>query len=384
MSDGRLAQWLECCVDIAEVTGSSPVPPTIASVLSEELLLRELLEAVLGPEGRRRLMLRHLDKDNLFKLYDSDLVLRLRNAKNLSDTRKMLTRFKEYLNGYPPSPELTKGFLSQFANRKPRTLYRYTQMIRVFMKWYGEPMDDFKIKVPKNMPRYTENSDIEKLFSAIQNKKTHKGCITRDSLLVELALKTGMRRAELANLEPRDIHSDFLVVMNGKGGKDRLIPLVHSTAQRLHNFIGNMRPDEKVFKLKAPCISNKIRQLAKKAGLGDFHTHTMRHKFATDLLEKGANIKVIQELLGHENLATTEVYLSLTDQGLRQAVELLDDQHSNKAKNRIKVGDKTYKVVPWPTVEDVYIPKTVKLNINPFPDWFRLLAYMLNILLRMA
>jgi integrase len=82
-------------------------------------------------------------------------------------------------------------------------------MIRVFVKWYGEPMDDFKVKVPKNMPPYTENSDIEKLFSAIQNKKTHKGCITRDSLLVALALKTGMRRSELANLEPRDIHPDF-------------------------------------------------------------------------------------------------------------------------------------------------------------------------------
>jgi len=305
-------------------------------------------------------MLRHLNKDNLFKLYDSDLVLRLRNAKNLSDTRKMLTRFKEYLNGYSPSPELAKGFLSQFANRKPRTLYRYTQMIRVFMKWYGEPMDDFRVKVPKNMPPYTENSDIEKLFSAIQNKKTHKDCITRDSLLVELALKTGMRRSELANLEPRDIHSDFLMVMNGKGGKDRLIPLAQSTAQRLQNFIGDMKPDEKVFKLKAPCISNKIRRLAKKAGLGDFHTHTMRHKFATDLLEKGANIKVVQELLGHENLATTQVYLSVTDLGLRQAVELLDDQHSNKAKNRVKVGDKTYKVVPWSTVEDVYIPKPIK------------------------
>ena len=340
--NGRLAQWLERCVDIAEVTGSSPVPPTIASVLSEELLLR------------------NLDNDNLFKLYDSDLVLRLRNAKNLSDTRKMLTRFKEYLNGNPPSPELTKAFLSQFANRKPHTLYRYAQMIRVFMKWYGEPMDDFKIKVPKSMPPYTENSDIEKLFSAIQNKKTHKGCITRDSLLVALALKTGMRRSELANLEPKNIHSDFLVVMNGKGGKDRLIPLTQSTAQRLQNFIRDMRPDEKVFKLKAPCISNKIRHLGKKAGLGDFHTHTMRHKFATDLLEKGANIKVVQELLGHENLATTEVYLSLTDRGLRQAVELLDDQHSNKAKNRIKVGDKTYKVVPWPTVEDVYIPKSIE------------------------
>jgi len=98
------------------------------------------------------------------------------------------------------------------------------------MKWYGEPMDDFKAKVPRNMPPYTENSDIEKLFSAIENKKTHKGCISSDGLLVELALKTVMRRSELANLEPGDIHPDFLVVMNGKGGKDRLIPLAQSTA----------------------------------------------------------------------------------------------------------------------------------------------------------
>ena len=79
-------------------------------------------------------MLKNLNNDSLFELYDSDLVLRLRNAKNLSDTRKMLTRFKEYINGNPPSPELAKAFLSRFANRKPRTLYRYTQMIRVFMK----------------------------------------------------------------------------------------------------------------------------------------------------------------------------------------------------------------------------------------------------------
>lgn len=126
-----------------------------------------------------------------------------------------------------------------------------------------------------------------------------------------------MRRSELANLAPGDIHPDFLVVMNGKGGKDRLMPLAQSTAQRLQNFVGDMKPDENVFKLKAPCISNKIRQLGRKAGLGGFHTHTMRHRFATDLLEKGANTKVVQELLGHENLATTQVYLLVTDLGLR-------------------------------------------------------------------
>ena len=163
--------------------------------------------------------MRRMTNEELFQLYDSDLVLRLHNAKNLSDTKKMLTRFKEFLNGYPPSPELAKGFLAQYANHKPRTLYRYAQMIRVFMKWYGEPMDDFKIKVPKSLPPYTEDSQIDRLLSAIGNKRTHKVCIVRDTLLVKLALKSGMRRGELANLEGRDIHDDFLVVRNGKGAR---------------------------------------------------------------------------------------------------------------------------------------------------------------------
>jgi len=116
------------------------------------------------------------------------------------------------------------------------------------------------------------------------------------------------------------------MVRNGKGGKDRAIPLAPAIAGRLQNFIKGKKADEKVFSLKPACISNKIRQFARKAGLDEFHTHTMRHKFATDLLERGANIKQVQELLGHENLATTEVYLSITNQGLREAVDLLDDK----------------------------------------------------------
>jgi len=272
-----------------------------------------------------------MQNEELFKLYDSDLVLRLHNAKNLSDTRKILSRFLlEHLGGYPPTPEMAKAFLAQYANKKPATLYRYAQMLRVFMKWYGEPMDDFKVKRPKTLPPYTEDSDIEKLFAAVENKKSHKGCIARDRLLVRLALKTGMRRSELANLERQHVHNDFLVVIGGKGGKDRIIPMAPAISQVLQDFIKDMEPDEKIFKLKAACISNKIRQFAKKAGLNGFHTHTMRHKFATSLLEKGANIKVVQELLGHENLATTEVYLSIVDQGLHDAVSLLDKEEEDE------------------------------------------------------
>jgi len=280
----------------------------------------------LGPEGRRRLELRHKSNDELFSLYDAELVLRIRNERNLEQERQLLSKFHEYLNSYPLSPELAKGFLSLYSNRKPRTLARYAATIKSFMKWYGEPMNDFRVKIPKTLPPYTKDSEVERLLSAIGDKRSHKGCITRDTLITELALKTGLRRSELANLEAKDIHPDFLVVRNGKGGKDRVIPLVASIAQRLKNFTQGMKPEEKVFKLKAVCISNKIRQFAKKAGLDGFHAHTIRHKFATDLLERGANIKQVQELLGHENLATTEVYLSVTDQGKRDAINLLDQE----------------------------------------------------------
>ena len=278
------------------------------------------------PDVKRRLRLRRLTNDSLFPLYDNELLLRLHNAKNLRDTRRMLGLFKEYLNGYPPSPELAKGFLAQYSDKKARTLYRYSQMIKMFMAWYGEPIDDFKVKIPKTLPQYTEDKDIEKLFQAIENKRSHKGCIVRDTLIVELALKTGMRRSELANLAVKDIHKDFLVVLNGKGGKDRIIPLIPSVALRLQNFTQNMKPDNNVFQLKPACISNKIKQFAKKAGIDGFHTHSMRHKFATDLLERGADIRCVQEILGHENLNTTQVYLSITSKRTREAVSLLEKE----------------------------------------------------------
>jgi integrase/recombinase XerD len=281
-----------------------------------------LLEAVLGPEGRRRLELRNKSNDELFTLYDADLLLRVRNARNLNNERQLLAKFQQYLNGERPSAELAKVFLSYYAGRKPATLARYAATIKSFMKWYGEPIDNFRVRVPKTLPPYTEDSDVDKLRQAISDKKTHRGKIIRDRLLVDLGLDTGMRRGELADLEPRDIHADFLVA-HGKGKKDRVIPLLPAMAARLHDFTKDMKPDEKVFKLKPASIGNKIRSFANKAGLKNFHTHTMRHKFATDLLERGGDIRAVQELLGHADLSNTQIYLSITDKRIRETVDLL-------------------------------------------------------------
>ncbi len=170
---------------------------------------------------------------------------------------------------------------------------------------------------------------MAKLRSAIEAKKTHKAIITRDLLLVDLALGTGMRRGELSDLKAGDIHADFLIV-HGKGGKRRTIPLLPKLASRLHDFTKQMNPQESVFKLKPASISNKIRFYTRLAGLHNFHTHTMRHKFATGLLERGADIRSLQELLGHADLSSTQLYLSVTDERLRETVNLLDDAPRKK------------------------------------------------------
>jgi site-specific recombinase XerD len=285
------------------------------------------LEVLLGPEGKRKLRLRTLSNDQLIELYDSELVLRLHNVKNLSDTRKILARLKEHLGNYPPSAELAKSFLAQYANRQPRTLYRYAQMVKAFMKWYGEPIEDLKIKVPKSIPKYTEDAAFNQVRDAIANKKTHKACVTRDLLLFDLEYQSGLRRGELYNLFVRDVHPDFLEVRKGKGGKDRIVPLVASMSLRLQNFIkdNHLKPDDRIFNLTPGSISNKIRHFADKAGISDLHTHSLRHKFATNLLEQGTNIRVVQDLMGHENLNTTQVYLSVTDKAKKEAINQLDE-----------------------------------------------------------
>jgi integrase/recombinase XerD len=297
----------------------------------------DVILSVLGSGGLKILELRDKSNEELLKLYDPEIILHCTSPRNRNDTRRMLRRFLiEFLMGKKPSAPLAKEFLSRFSNLKPRTIYRYASMISPFMKWYGEPIADVRIKVPKSLPPFTEDDEVDKLLDAMRNKKSHKKIIRRDVLLVETDRKTGMRRSELANLEAGDIHGDFLIVRGGKGQKDRTIPLVPSLAKDLNRFTAGMAPTQKVFGLKAASIGNKIQLFAKKAGV-QIHTHTLRHKFATDLIDRGANPRAVQQLMGHENLATTDVYVGMRDSALRDAVNLLEGP--SRAAKSVPVAD---------------------------------------------
>jgi site-specific recombinase XerD len=289
-------------------------------LLQKESPVLEALEIIFGPELKRRLMVKQMSNDELFLKYQPELLLKIHNEINLKNDIVLLDKFRKFLGDSRPSPSLAKEFISRYHHHSLSTQARYTATIKGFMRWYGEPIDDVKIKVPKPLPQYVENEQIEKLFSSIRDKKSHKQSINRDLLIVELYLKTGMRRNELAELKVRDVHSDFLMVIKGKGGKDRMIPLLPDIAERLNNYTRDRQPDESVFGLTGPSIGNKISIFARKAGLKDIHTHSLRHKYATDLLESGANIRAVQQLLGHSDLAATQDYLAITDESLRDAV----------------------------------------------------------------
>ncbi|MCP4685906.1 MAG: hypothetical protein GY867_10745, partial [bacterium] len=107
----------------------------------------EMLEVLLGEEGKRKLRLRKETTANLFELYESEIRLRHRSDEGFDEDKRVLGHFHTYLGDRQPTPELATSFLAQFAAYKTTTLYRYHSIINGFMTWYGEPLST-RIKVP--------------------------------------------------------------------------------------------------------------------------------------------------------------------------------------------------------------------------------------------
>ena len=224
-----------------------------------------------------------------------------------------------------PSPQSALAYLSEYAHLSQNSKARYAGYLKGFIKYLGYDFD-LAVKRPHLLPQRVTDEEIRRLKEAIVNHKTHKSSVFRDLVLVETAIKTGMRRSELANLLVSHINfeSNRLVVVAGKGSKDRIIPIGNRLTLDLKMLCSDKQADERVFGLNYRSLGTKIKEWADKAGV-PIHTHSFRHYFATTLVEKGANIRVVQELLGHASLNTTQVYLSVTANHLEEAIGLLDE-----------------------------------------------------------
>lgn len=111
----------------------------------------------------------------------------------------------------------------------------------------------------------------------------------------------------------------------GKGEKQRVIPMSQRLFLPLWDMCQGKRVSDRLFHVSPRRLYEAVAKLAKAVGLEGFHPHSLRHSFATRLLEKGANVREVQELLGHSSLETTAVYLTVSNAHLRRAIDLLED-----------------------------------------------------------
>ena len=186
----------------------------------------------------------------------------------------------------------------------------------------------FEIKTPKiqkSTPVVLNKEELDRLFKILTNKK--------HNLLLRVYYGSGLRLSEGINLKVKDIDFDqnVLWVRSGKGGKDRMTILSQKLSKELREFCQYKTKDDFIFvNKKGDPMSPRSVQLAlqsakDKAGLvKDVHIHTLRHSFATHLLEAGIDIRKIQELLGHSDLSTTQIYTKVSNQELRKVKSPLD------------------------------------------------------------
>ncbi len=225
------------------------------------------------------------------------------------------------------------------------TIARKISSLRSFMKFLlkkkrinPSTLDD----IPS--PRYAKEPfkalSVEDVFSLLDQfyKKDFHGI--RNMAILELLYSSGLRVSEVSNLNIEDlmIEDGFLRVRKGKGKKERIVPFGERAKQRLKEYMVQREillrergvETEALFvnksggRLSPRSIERIVKDLGKKVGLEDIYPHMLRHSFATHLLERGADLRAIQEMLGHSSLSTTEKYTHIA---LEKLIEIYDKAH---------------------------------------------------------
>ncbi|MGP9527608.1 site-specific tyrosine recombinase XerD [Glutamicibacter sp. AOP5-A2-18] len=187
-----------------------------------------------------------------------------------------------------------------------------------------------------SLPKAISISQVTKLLDSI-NTETPAGL--RDRAILEFLYATGARISEVVDLDVDDLHfaDDAVVRLFGKGSKERIVPVGGYAQRAVSDYLVRSRPglaakgkgtpalflNQRGGRLSRQSVWLLLSKAAQRAGItGDVSPHTMRHSFATHLLEGGADVRVVQELLGHASVTTTQIYTKVSVDSLREAYQL--------------------------------------------------------------
>lgn len=297
-------------------------------------------------------------------MYVSDLILDYvesleveggRSAKTAENYKLYLERFSEFSDNIAVgkiTAELLRKYrlwLNRYKNSADEGLSTITQSyhliaLRGFLKYLGDrgidslPADKIKLpKVTRKQVNFLHFDEVTRLLEAVQGDDESA---LRDRAIIELLFSSGLRVSELVNLNRGHINTkrrEFMV--RGKGQKDRPVFISKTAAERVDEYlatrIDNLAPLFLSYsrnnvanqtgdfrRLTARSVQRMIAKYGKLAGLTKHvHPHAMRHAFATDLLMNGADLRSVQSMLGHANIATTQIYTHVTDEHLRDVHE---------------------------------------------------------------
>lgn len=258
---------------------------------------------------------------------------------------KDLYEFLEYINnkGIKKFNNVTYQDLRLYINYlfnqgySNKTISRLVSSLRSFFKYLKkeELIDNNPCtlisnpKLDKKLPKYLNFEETERLLNAF-NIDTIEGI--RDSLILEILYSTGIRVSELVNIKCSDISlSNKTIIVNGKGSKQRIVYFGEKCLKKLELYMKksynelNVNNAEYLLlsktgkKLNDRTVREIIDRASSIAGIKmKISPHVLRHTFATHMLSDGADLRTVQELLGHENLSTTQIYTHLTNEEIRR------------------------------------------------------------------
>lgn len=261
---------------------------------------------------------------------------------------KDLYEFLEYINnkGIKKFNNVTYQDLRLYINYlfnqgySNKTISRLVSSLRSFFKYLKkeELIDNNPCtlisnpKLDKKLPKYLNFEETERLLNAF-NIDTIEGI--RDSLILEILYSTGIRVSELVNIKCSDISlSNKTIIVNGKGSKQRIVYFGEKCLKKLELYMKKSYNELNVNNAEYLLLSKTGKKLNDRtvreimdrassiAGIKmKISPHVLRHTFATHMLSDGADLRTVQELLGHENLSTTQIYTHLTNEELRKNYE---------------------------------------------------------------
>lgn len=240
---------------------------------------------------------------------------------------------------------MNKNYTPSALNRKISTLKAYFKFIEDEGYLEKSPMNRVKtVKMGKHIPKVFSQNEVSdildapeketKLKSGNKEKRSYKLPFdpkVRDKAILELFYATGMRIAELSGLNVNGLDFDKkMIKVTGKGNKQRMVLMNDTTAEALNDYL-TARPrtsspalflNRNLRRLSIRGIQKMFKKYLLKSGISkEGSPHTMRHSFATHLLEGGADLVSIKELLGHENLSTTQIYVNIAMQRIKKVYE---------------------------------------------------------------